>query len=62
MHKDSKALPAFRQLHKEGVRAKWVNPIFPSLSYASWTTLSTGEISVLYAINDLKSEYSGIIE
>lgn len=37
------ALPAFRQLHKDGVRAKWVNPIFPSLSYASWTTLSTGK-------------------
>lgn len=41
--KDKNALPGFRQLHKEGVRAKWVNPIFPSLSYASWTTLSTGE-------------------
>lgn len=41
--KDKEALPAFRQLHKEGVRAKWVNTIFPSLSYASWTTLSTGK-------------------
>lgn len=41
--KDKESLPGFRLLHKEGVRAKWVNPIFPSLSYASWTTLSTGE-------------------
>lgn len=47
MFKDKEALPGFRKLHKEGVRAKWVNPIFPSLSYASWTTLSTG----LYAEN-----------
>lgn len=45
--KDKESLPGFRLLHKEGVRAKWVNPIFPSLSYASWTTLSTG----LYAEN-----------
>ncbi|XP_046449994.1 glycerophosphocholine cholinephosphodiesterase ENPP6-like [Daphnia pulex] len=45
--KEKESLPGFRILHKEGVRAKWVNPIFPSLSYASWTTLSTG----LYAEN-----------
>merc|ERR1712137_1156852 len=35
-------LPGFRRMQEEGVRAKWVNPVFPSLSYPSWTTLSTG--------------------
>ena len=43
--KDKKALPGFRLMHKEGVRAKYVKTIFPSLSYACWTTLSKGEIS-----------------
>jgi len=35
-------IPGFDRLLEEGVRAEWVNPIFPSLSYPSWTTLSTG--------------------
>jgi len=44
---DKESLPGFRRIISQGVRAKWVKPIFPSLSYASWTTLSTG----LYAEN-----------
>jgi len=39
---NAQALPGFRRLHREGVRARWVEPIFPSVSYPSWTTLSTG--------------------
>ncbi|CAL4120316.1 unnamed protein product, partial [Meganyctiphanes norvegica] len=33
----SKAKP-----HREGVRAKWINPLFPSLSLPTWTSFSTG--------------------
>lgn len=35
-------LPGFQKFLKEGVRAKWTNPIYPSLSFPTWTTLSTG--------------------
>lgn len=36
------SLPGFRRMQEEGVRAQWVSAVFPSLSYTSWTTLSTG--------------------
>ncbi|CAL4125293.1 unnamed protein product, partial [Meganyctiphanes norvegica] len=35
-------LAGFQKFLKEGVRAKWTNPIYPSLSFPTWTTLSTG--------------------
>ncbi|CAL4065269.1 unnamed protein product, partial [Meganyctiphanes norvegica] len=39
---DMQELPGFNKFLNEGVRAKWLNPLFPSLSYPTWTTLSTG--------------------
>ncbi|KAK4321652.1 hypothetical protein Pmani_007546 [Petrolisthes manimaculis] len=44
-------LPGFTKLLKEGGRARWTNPLFPSISYPTWTTLSTG----------LHAEYHGIV-
>ncbi|KAK3852388.1 hypothetical protein Pcinc_041023 [Petrolisthes cinctipes] len=44
-------LPGFTKLLKEGGRARWTNPLFPSLSYPTWTTLATG----------LHAEYHGIV-
>lgn len=35
-------LPGFRQLVTEGVQVEYVEPIFPSLSFPSWTTIVTG--------------------
>ena len=35
-------LGGFEQFVKHGVRAQWVNGVFPTLSYPSWTTLGTG--------------------
>lgn len=35
-------LPGFTELISNGVKAKWVKPLVPSISYPSWTTLSTG--------------------
>lgn len=32
----------FRELVKEGASAEYVRPVFPSLSFPSWTTISTG--------------------
>ncbi|KAF2364037.1 Type I phosphodiesterase/nucleotide pyrophosphatase/phosphate transferase [Trinorchestia longiramus] len=40
-------IPGFRWIIENGVKAKWMNPLTPSLSYPSWTSLSTG----LYAEN-----------
>jgi len=36
-------LGGFEHFVKRGVRAEWVNGVFPTLSYPSWTTLSTGD-------------------
>lgn len=36
------AIPNFTRLLKNGVRAEYMNPLIPSLSYPTWTTLSTG--------------------
>lgn len=35
-------LPGLTQLISNGVQAQWVEPIFPSLSFPSWTTIATG--------------------
>ncbi|XP_066968262.1 glycerophosphocholine cholinephosphodiesterase ENPP6-like [Macrobrachium rosenbergii] len=40
-------LPGFTRLLKEGVKAKWTQPVFPTMSFPAWTTLFTG----LYAEN-----------
>nr|XP_027224563.1 ectonucleotide pyrophosphatase/phosphodiesterase family member 6-like [Penaeus vannamei] len=36
-------LPGFTKFLKEGVRARWTHPLFPSLSYPTWTSLVTGQ-------------------
>ena len=38
----AEVLPGFSKLLKNGVRAEYVNPMYPSISYPTWTTLSTG--------------------
>uniref|UniRef100_A0A2P2HZS3 Ectonucleotide pyrophosphatase/phosphodiesterase family member 6 n=1 Tax=Hirondellea gigas TaxID=1518452 RepID=A0A2P2HZS3_9CRUS len=35
-------LPGFNYFLSNGVRARWVNPLYPTLSFPTWTTLSTG--------------------
>ena len=35
-------LPGFNRFLKEGVRAEYMSPIFPSISYPNWNTLLTG--------------------
>ncbi|CAG7718636.1 unnamed protein product [Allacma fusca] len=40
LHK--KHLNAFQHFISEGVHVEWVEPIFPPVSYPSWTTVSTG--------------------
>lgn len=39
---DATMLPGFNRILSEGVRARWTNPLFPSISYPTWTTLATG--------------------
>jgi hypothetical protein len=36
------ALPAFSSLLRHGSSAKYVQPVFPSEGFPSWTTISTG--------------------
>ena len=35
-------LAGFNNFLKEGVKAEYMKALFPTLSYPSWTTLSTG--------------------
>ena len=35
-------MPGFTKLLTAGVQADWVEPVFPVLSYPSWTSISTG--------------------
>ena len=35
-------LPNFKYIESTGVRAEYVEPIFPSMSWPSWTTINTG--------------------
>ena len=39
---DTQDIPAMTKLMEEGVRAEYVQPIFPSMSFPSWTTIVTG--------------------
>ena len=43
-------MDAFDEFLSEGVQAEWVEPIFPSLSYPAWTTLSTGVYPEIHGI------------
>ncbi|XP_076030187.1 glycerophosphocholine cholinephosphodiesterase ENPP6-like [Oratosquilla oratoria] len=43
-------LRGFERFLREGVRARWVNPLFPSISYPSWTTLVTGQYAETHGI------------
>ena len=45
--RDSKNHPGYRFIKENGVVADYVQPIFPSNSFQSWTTISTG-ISLPY--------------
>ena len=40
--RDSKNHPGYRFIKENGVVADYVQPIFPSNSFQSWTTISTG--------------------
>ena len=46
----STQLPGFTEMIENGVKARWVNPIFPTLSYPSWTTLVTGQYAEIHNI------------
>jgi len=35
-------LDGFEEFLSDGVRAKWVEPVFPTSSYPNWHTISTG--------------------
>ncbi|XP_076040855.1 glycerophosphocholine cholinephosphodiesterase ENPP6-like [Oratosquilla oratoria] len=43
-------LPGFDRFLKEGVRARWTNPLYPSVSYPTWTTLVTGQYAETHGI------------
>lgn len=43
-------LPGFNRILKEGVRAKWMEPLFPTLSYPTWTTLYTGRYAEVHNV------------
>ncbi|XP_053652061.2 glycerophosphocholine cholinephosphodiesterase ENPP6 [Cherax quadricarinatus] len=47
---DSSALPGFTKFLQGGGRAKFTNPLFPTLSYPTWTTLSTGQYAETHGI------------
>ena len=42
---DPSTVPTFTRFEREGVRAQYVQPIYPALSMPSWTTIVTGDIS-----------------
>ncbi|XP_066968320.1 glycerophosphocholine cholinephosphodiesterase ENPP6-like [Macrobrachium rosenbergii] len=48
--KQKDALSGFKRFLKGGVRAKWTVPLFPSLSYPTWTTLVTGQYAETHGI------------
>lgn len=58
-------LPGFTKFLKEGVRARWTHPLFPSLSYPTWTSLVTGQYAETHGVvgnyfydGDTKEEFS----
>lgn len=40
-------LKGFQRMAKKGVRAEYVQPIFPANSYPNWYTIVTGESTVV---------------
>ena len=44
-----KSLVGFNRMAKNGVRAEYVQPIFPSNSYPNWYTIVTGKFYILSA-------------
>ena len=38
-------VPNFKKFFSDGIRAEYVQPIFPSVSFPSWTTIATGTTS-----------------
>jgi len=50
-------LTGFSRIAKNGVRAKYVQPIFPANSYPNWYTIVTGKSTVdsLHLATDLRS-------
>ncbi len=44
-------LPNFKRFTKYGTRAEYVQPIFPSMSYPSWTSIVTGLANFLANLN-----------
>ena len=42
---DPNDVPTFTRFAREGVKADYVQPIYPALSMPSWTTIVTGDIS-----------------
>ncbi|CAL8092393.1 unnamed protein product [Orchesella dallaii] len=45
-------LPGFSEFLSKGVQAQWLEPSFPSNSYACWTTISTGVYPEVHGILD----------
>ncbi len=43
--RDVENLEAFQKIQSQGVVADYVQPVFPSSSYPSWTTIVTGTLS-----------------
>ena len=42
---DPSLVPTFTRFEREGVTARYVQPIYPALSFPSWTTIVTGYTS-----------------
>jgi len=42
------SLPTFERLMSNGATANYVQPVFPSEGFPSWTTISTGNISIMF--------------
>ena len=40
---DPNDVPTFTRFAREGVKADYVQPIYPSISMPSWTTIATGD-------------------
>ena len=40
---DTMSTPNLDRMAKEGIRAEYVEPVFPSLSIPAWTTIVTGK-------------------
>ena len=45
-------LSGFQKIKEGGVVAEYVQPILPSSSFESWTTISTGKIFLLFFVEN----------